>query len=307
MKKGLLLLIGLMTLASVSANDFKNSTTTITITNGYDETVTFIERGVEFHVFLNGDFEFTNPNKSRYYNYNENRFSSHSFKINRDYKGRIKRIGRNYIRYDFKGNVTRIGNIRLHYRNGLLRKVGHLKISYNDWGDPFYHGEVKYNNDYYDDNFHFSINIGSIFNYNDRYFHKREFKNNYRKFKEDRNFYYYKARPNAKIGKRNKVIKRRKSTTKTRKNNVYQKRKNVKRDATTNRNKPDANTQKNYRSNKKKVTPRKVITTRKRNATTNRNKPNLNTRKGYQTNKRKVAPRKASKRSPSNTNEKRRD
>ncbi len=223
MKKGLLLLIGLMTLVSVNANELKKSTATTTSINGYDEKVTFIERGVQFHIFLNGDFEFNNPNRSRYYN--GNRYSNRSFNIDRDYKGRIKRIGRNYIRYDFRGNVTKIGNIKLYYRNGLLRKVGHLKISYNDWGDPFYHGEVKYNNDYYDDGFHFSINIGSVFNYNDRYFYKREFKNNYRKYKEDRNYYYYRAKSNAKIGKRSKVIKRRKSTAKNRKNKTYQKRK----------------------------------------------------------------------------------
>lgn len=233
MKKGLLLLIGLMTLVSMNANDFEKSTTATTIIKGYDETVTFIERGVKFHVFLNGDFDFTNPNRNRYYN--GNRYSNRSFRIDRDYKGRIKRIGRNYIRYDYRGNVTKIGNIRLYYRNGLLRKVGHLKISYNDWGDAFYHGEVKYNNDYYDDGFNFSFNLsfGDICDYNDPYFYRREFRNNYNKFKEDRNYYYYKARPNAKIGKRNKIIKRRKSRTNTRDrirgNKKYQKRKVIPR------------------------------------------------------------------------------
>ena len=45
--------------------------------------------------------------RTAYYNYNGNRFNNRTIKIDRDYKGRIKRIGRNYIRYDFKGNVTK--------------------------------------------------------------------------------------------------------------------------------------------------------------------------------------------------------
>lgn len=226
MKKALLLFLGIMSFAFVKANDYSLSTKKTTI-NRYDETVTFIEKGVQFHVFLNGDFEFDTPNTNRrYYDYNGNRVRRNSLRIDRDYEGRIKRVGRNYIRYDYKGNVTKIGNIRLYYRRGLLRRVGDLKISYNSWGEPYYYGNVnRYRS--YDDDFHFSINIGPIFNYNDRYFYKREFRNNYRKYKEDRNFYYYRARPNAKVGKRSKVIKRRKATVTTRKDNSIYKRKKV--------------------------------------------------------------------------------
>ena len=225
MKKALLLFLGIMSFVSVNANDFSLSTKKSTI-NRYDETVTFIEKGVQFHVFLNGDFEFDTPNRNRrYYDYNGNRARRNTLRIDRDYEGRIKRVGRNYIRYDYKGNVTKIGNIRLYYRRGLLRRVGDLKITYNNWGDPYYYGNVNRFRSY-DDEFNFSINIGPIFSYNDNYFYKREFRNNYRKYKEDRNYYYYRVKPNAKIGKRGKVIKRRKANVTTRKNNsVYKRRK----------------------------------------------------------------------------------
>ncbi len=226
MKKVLLLFLGILSFSSLQANDFNLSTKKTIINNRYDNAITFIEKGVQFHVFLNGDFDFDTPYRNRrYYDYNGNRIRRNTLRIDRDYKGRIKRVGSNYIRYDYRGNVTRIGNVRLYYRRGLLRRVGDLKISYNSWGDPYFRGSVN-RYDYFDDDFHFSINIGPIFDYDDRYFYRRDFRRNYRKFKEDRNYYYYKATPNAKVGKRNTVIKRRKANVTTRRgNSTYQKRK----------------------------------------------------------------------------------
>lgn len=222
MKKALLLFLGIMSFVAVSAND-KNvpSEKTITI-NRYDEAISFIERGVQFHVFLNGDFEFDTPNRN-YYKYNNRRYRQNNIRIDRDYKGRIKRIGSNYIRYDYRGNVTRIGNIRIYYRRGVVRKVGDLKVSYNNWGDPYFYGNVH--RDYYDSGIQFSLNFGTIFNHNDRYFYEHSFKNNYRKYREDKHYYYYKVKPNGKVGKRGKLIKRRKAGVTTRRNSTYTKRK----------------------------------------------------------------------------------
>ena len=67
----------------------------------------------------------------------------------------------------------------------MLARVGDLKISYNKWGEPFFYGNVnRYSN--YDSDFYFSINIGSVFNYNDRFFYNRSFNNNYKKYREDK-------------------------------------------------------------------------------------------------------------------------
>lgn len=217
MKKILLLFLGILSFVSVKANNFDPITKRSIIANRYDNAISFVERGVQFHVFLNGDFEFDTPYQNRkYYDYNRNR--RNTIRIDRDFEGRIKRVGSNFIRYDYKGNVTRIGKIRLYYRRGALRKIGNLRISYNSWGEPYFTGNVN-NYDYYNDDVRFSINIGPIFNYNDRYFYKREFRNNYRKYKEDRTYYYYRAKPNAKTGKRGKIIKRRKAGVSVRKNN----------------------------------------------------------------------------------------
>lgn len=222
MKKALLLL-GIMSFTYVYSNDNYPSTTKTSHINNYNEAVTFIENGILFHVFLNGDFEFEKPRRNAvYYDYNGYRFRRNGIRIYRDYKGRIKRIGRNYIRYDYRGNVTRIGNIRLHYRNGLLRKVGDLRVTYNYWGDPYFYGNVHRN--HYPSNMYFSLNFGPIYNYNDRFFYNRTFKNNYRKYREDKHYYYYKAKPNVKTGNRGKIIKRRKSVIVKRDNNNVKRR-----------------------------------------------------------------------------------
>ena len=262
MKKALLLFLGIMSFVAVSAND-KNTSSKKTITiNRYDEAVTFIERGVQFHVFLNGDFEFDNPNRNR--DYNNRRYSRNNIRIDRDYEGKIKRVGRNYIRYDYKGNVTRIGNIRIYYRRGLIKRVGNLKVSYNSWGDPYFRGNVH--RDYYDSGLHFSLNFDSVFNFNDGYFYDYSFKNNYRKYREDKHYYYYKVKPNGKVGKRGKLIKRRKAGVSNLRNN------NTKRKTAEKRN--------TY--NKRSATPKKVKRTKtkvKRGASKTRIKKEVDKRK----------------------------
>jgi len=227
MKRGLLILLGLLSFTSVNANDYSTSAKKNIINNRNDEAITFVEKGIQFHVFINGHFEFNSVSRNlNYYNYNGRTYNNNSLRIDRDYKGNIKRVGRNYIRYDYRGNVSKIGNIKLYYRNGLLRRVGDLKVSYNRWGEPFFYGNVnQYSN--YDSDVHFSMNIGSIFSYNDRFFYNRSFKNNYRKYREDKNYYYYRANSNAKVNKRNKIIKRRKSNITTRKKNTNSSRKVV--------------------------------------------------------------------------------
>ena len=227
MKRGILLLLGLLSFTTVNANDLNTSVNNTTYPTRYNEAVTFVERGIQFHVFLNGEFEFNSLNRnSNYYNYNGRTYSNNSIRVYRDYRGRIKRVGRNYIRYDYRGNVTKIGNVKLYYKRGLLTRVGNLKVTYNSWGEPYFYGNV---NRYSDSDFHFSINIGPIFNYNDRFFYNRGFNNNYKKYREDKNYYYYKANPNANIGNGNKIIKRRKYNVSTRKTNSNTKRKIVPR------------------------------------------------------------------------------
>ncbi|PKH51313.1 hypothetical protein CXF68_11745 [Tenacibaculum sp. Bg11-29] len=226
MRKGILLLLAIISLATVNANNINKSISEIGVTNRYDDAVTFIERNVEFHVYLNGDFDYnTHYKNTRYTDYYGKRIkTNHGVRIERDYKGRVRRVGSTFINYDIRGNVKRIGRIYIDYSFGKLSKVGNLKIRYDRWGNPKFYGNVKYNDycssdddddyDYHgndDRNIDIDINIGNVFDYDNVYFYKRGFRNNYRKYKEDNNFFYYRAVPNAKTGKRGKLLKRRKN------------------------------------------------------------------------------------------------
>jgi len=215
MKKGLLLILGLLAFIHVQANEVKTN-------NRYTNTVRFVEEGVAFRVFLNGEFDFdstrNNPDFTRSYN-NQYHTNYRSIRVERDHRGRIRRIGRVAIRYNRYGNVYRIGHVKIRYRRGFVNRVGNLSISYNRSGSPYFHGQVHngyhgYNHGFFNS---FNFTFGNSCAYDDPYFYRDEFRHNYRSYKEDANFYYYKAIPNAKIGKRNKVLKRRKKKMKTQK------------------------------------------------------------------------------------------
>jgi hypothetical protein len=145
-----------------------------------------------------------------------------AIRIDRDFNGKIRRIGNVFINYDFQGNVTRIGSVFINYHRGLLTKVGNLRVQYDRWGNPIYRGNVKHTNHYnsYEtcpsnnyNNADVDINI-HIYDYNDHLFYRKNFRNNYRQFKEDRHYYYYRATPNARIGKGSRILKRRKHNPK---------------------------------------------------------------------------------------------
>ncbi|MDT7832990.1 hypothetical protein RQM59_11400 [Flavobacteriaceae bacterium S356] len=201
MKKGILLLAGLLLLTvNTEAKSTENPVKKIGFSTKYYNSVSFVERGIQFDVFLNGDFDFEAIRRNYRYNNRRNRHSR--IRISRDYKGRINKVGNVSIRYDHRGNVRRIGSIFIQYRRGRLSNVGNLKVRYNRWGDPRFYGEVKYQ---------YSYSPGFVYDYNDVYFYRNEFRNNYRLYKQDANFYYYRANRSAKVS-RNKLLKRRKQT-----------------------------------------------------------------------------------------------
>lgn len=189
----------------------------------YNNVVSFVERGVEFRVFLDGNFDFSNAG---YYN----RHTKSGLYISYDYNGQVKRIENIRIKYNRYGNVKRIGKIRIKYKRGQLVRVGKLKVVYNRWGDARFIGRVKKDyyycdddddDDFYDDDFYedddCDINIifrnSTIFDYDHSYFYKNDFNRNYRKLREDNRFYYYQALPNAKVKKRHRIIRRKRAAT----------------------------------------------------------------------------------------------
>ena len=103
----------------------------------------FLERGIEFYVFLDGTFDFnTRPFDSqggvffrRGQNTNGTDFGNYGVVITTDTFGRIRRVGNVFINYDRLNRVSRVGSVFMSYnRAGLLSRVGGMIINYNRAG-----------------------------------------------------------------------------------------------------------------------------------------------------------------------------
>ncbi|MGK0326142.1 MAG: hypothetical protein ACJA2M_000570 [Polaribacter sp.] len=287
MKKGVLILLGMFIM--VSAIEAKNGERSlirkVSVYYNYNNAVNFTESGIKFFIFTNGDFDFNSYVADSYYNYNGRKFhKNRAVKVNRDYSGRITRIGNAIINYDYRGNVTRIGSVFLRYRFGQLTNVGDLSVQYDRWGNPNFYGNVR--DFYFENGIRFSINFGDVFDYNDTYFYRNDFKNNYTQFREDKNFYYYKARPKGKIGERSTILKRRKhaSTISKRTPNTETKRRN------TSYRKVAAKKRSNNTTYRKtsSINPKRTVTARKRKTTSSYIEPDTSKRKVKKTTKRKI-------------------
>ena len=153
------MLMGLTATAAVKTTDGNGKE--LRISNGlyhFTQPIMFVERGVEFLVFPNGEFDFNTelvsaPYQDNFYyrksrtkrgvvnvtfgapgtRYNYNR--PHGVMILHDRFGRVRRIGNVFLNYDYKGRIKRIGSVYMTYRHGRLKRVGGLTIRYNRHGD----------------------------------------------------------------------------------------------------------------------------------------------------------------------------
>ena len=113
------------------------------------EPIVFVERGIEFYVFPNGEFDFNTvrtatPNRPRRNSFNStfgapnvhNYYgpSNTGVRIEHDHLGRVRRIGNVFINYDAFGRIKRAGNVYMKYNSFALTQVGNLRIVYNRRG-----------------------------------------------------------------------------------------------------------------------------------------------------------------------------
>ena len=113
-------------------------------TTSLRDAVIFVEGGVEFAVFPDGQFDF-------FYNERRTGFSvnavssninisfnaGHSYDpyIQYDDYGAVVQIERVPVYYDYYGRITRAGNVVLNYNHqGLLSRVGGMYLQYNSFG-----------------------------------------------------------------------------------------------------------------------------------------------------------------------------
>lgn len=108
------------------------------------EPIIFKERGIEFMLFPNGEFDFnTRPLGPRYAVNSTNGApgtrgyygtSERGIRVEHDNFGRVRRVGNVYINYDAFGRVKRIGTIYMSYNSFAVTRVGNMRIIYDRRG-----------------------------------------------------------------------------------------------------------------------------------------------------------------------------
>lgn len=167
----------------------------------YADPIVFMERGIEFYVFPNGEFDFntvrtTAPNRrknsvnrtygapgSRGYSNNYYGPSHTGTKIEHDYMGRVRRVGNVFINYDATGRVKRVGSVYMNYNSFALSQVGGLRIIYDRRGRIVniigivngYSGNYSYNTN----NHHYQAD------------NQYDYHSNYSNEDSDEDYYYY--------------------------------------------------------------------------------------------------------------------
>lgn len=108
--------------------------------------ITFVQKGIQFFVYTNGEFDFQvvrsnsyGRRGNQYLNAPGSTFGvyfpySNGRLVRYDYWGNIKQVGRNHIFYNRNGKVNHIGSVSMRYRKGRLARVGNMTLLYDRWG-----------------------------------------------------------------------------------------------------------------------------------------------------------------------------
>ena len=144
MKKIALILVGIITLSLsplALANTESNLNTSYYYNDGYGETFTFVESGITFSVFQNGEFDYyINPRNGlragvnvRGVSISYNSGYNYDAYVQYDDYGAIIQIEDVPIYYDHYGRISEAGNVRIRYNGNRLARVGGLYIHYNHY------------------------------------------------------------------------------------------------------------------------------------------------------------------------------
>lgn len=114
------------------------------------EPIVFIERGIEFFIFPDGQLDFnTRPANDGDMYYRSNfkggtnrtygapmsvRNANYGVKVEHDNMGRVRQIGNVFINYDAYDRIKRVGSVYMTYNRYALERVGGLQIVYNHRG-----------------------------------------------------------------------------------------------------------------------------------------------------------------------------
>lgn len=115
-----------------------------------EDPIVFVERGIEFYVFPDGQIDFntrpdakggmyyrTSPSRGTNKTYGapmNNRKGDYGVRVAHDNLGRVRQVGNVFINYDAFDRVKRIGSVYMSYNRYALERVGGLEIIYNRRG-----------------------------------------------------------------------------------------------------------------------------------------------------------------------------
>jgi len=195
MKKITLLVASILLVGSVAnASEIIKTSGEETRTRfSFDEPISFTERGIEFFVFPNGEFDFnTRPEDSQgdYYfktagkrttTVERGRPVNYGVLIEHDSFGRVRRIGNTFINYDSRDRVSRIGTVYMKYNRFALTQIGGMRIVYNRRGDIVDTiGSIKGHR-----------NTGYVYNNHNQNYYDND--DNYTASNNNDDYYYYKT------------------------------------------------------------------------------------------------------------------
>lgn len=150
MKKITLLVASIFLMGGIVANaaDRNDRRSPVDFRNA--DPIVFVERGVEFYIFADGQFDFnTRPSNGEMYHKSGRRTSAvnrtygrnanvqnrnYGVKVEHDNRGRVRRVGNVMINYDANDRVKRVGSVYMAYNRYALDRVGNLQIIYNRRG-----------------------------------------------------------------------------------------------------------------------------------------------------------------------------
>lgn len=149
MKKITLLVASIFLIGSGVANATERNNRKSPVDFRNSDPIVFTEKGIEFYVFPDGQFDFnTRPsNGDMYYKSGRRNGSNKTYgspangqnrnygvKVEHDYSGKVRRIGNVFINYDANDRIKRVGSVYMSYNRFALTQVGGLQIVYNRRG-----------------------------------------------------------------------------------------------------------------------------------------------------------------------------
>ncbi len=129
------------------------------IGDGYGNSFIFVENGITFSVYPDGEFDFYIDERANYGASINTRHASITFNSGFDYDpyvqyddyGAVIQVENVPIYYDYYGRVDQIGDVNIRYRNGRLYRLGSMHVFYNNNGYYDYHtGYINAYNRYYE-------------------------------------------------------------------------------------------------------------------------------------------------------------